>query len=68
MEYEWDDIDVDYLAEYLARINEMQIDYFDQQVLILAYKFRGKKGIKLPFINVFYFFYRIINHPPVPVV
>lgn len=22
MEYEWDDIDVDYPAEYLARINE----------------------------------------------
>lgn len=43
MEYEWDDIDVDYLAEYLTRINEMERDYFDQQVSNdLSKKFRGK--------------------------
>lgn len=34
MEYEWDDKDVDYPAEYLALINEMERYYFDQQVSI----------------------------------
>lgn len=34
MEYEWDDVDVDYFAEYLARISGMERDYFDQQVSI----------------------------------
>lgn len=43
MEYEWDDIDVDYPADYLARINEMERDYFDQQVSIdLSIKIKGE--------------------------
>lgn len=29
MEYEWDDIDVDYFVDYLVWINEMERDYFD---------------------------------------
>lgn len=37
MEQEWNDIDVDYPAEYLAQINEMEIDYFDQQVSWSSY-------------------------------
>lgn len=46
MEYEWDGIDVDYPAEYLARINEMERDYFDQQVIIdLCIKIKGKIGL-----------------------
>lgn len=51
-EYEWDDIDVDHPADYLARINEMEGDYFDQQVIIdLSIKIKGK--IRLDFFKKF---------------
>lgn len=57
MEYEWDDIDVDYPADYLARINEMERDYFDQQVSIdLSIKIKGK--IRLDFFLNFLLYCR----------
>lgn len=54
MEYEWDDIDVDYPADYLARINEMERDYFDQQVSIdLSINIKGK--IRLDYLLFMFF-------------
>lgn len=58
MEYEWDDIDVDYPADYLARINEMERDYFDQQVSIdLSINIKGK--IRLDYLLFMFFIFFI---------
>lgn len=58
MEYEWDDIDVDYPADYLARINEMERDYFDQQVSIdLSMNIKGK--IRLDYLLFMFFIFFI---------
>lgn len=58
MEYEWDDIDVDYPADYLARINEMERDYFDQQISIdLSIKIKGKIRLDYLLFMFFLFFF-----------
>lgn len=56
MEYEWDDIDVDYPADYSARINEMERGYFDQQVSIdFSIKIKGK--IRLDYLLFMFFIF-----------